>query len=144
MGIKFQAFHDVAFDQMFIDDFIDIIFIDIGVPRFFRVNDDHRAFVTTIQATGIVDADFSLAAQLQRFNALFGIIAQFLRAEIVAAFGIALALIGAEKNMVLIITHECSQKIEIGVSLTQFYFRPHAAEHPALFVIQIRDHLQPR
>ena len=109
-GSDFQALNHIAFDQVFIDDFIDIVFIDVGIPRFFRVNDDDRSLVATIQATGVVDADFFLAAQLQRFNALLGVIAQFLRTEIVATFGAALTLVGAEKDVILVITHECSKK----------------------------------
>jgi hypothetical protein len=103
--LNFQTFNDIAFDQMLIDDFINVVFIDIGIPGFIRVNHDNRPFIAAIQATCIVDADFLLATQFQGFNTLFGIIAQFLSAEIVTAFGTAFALIGAKKDMILIIAH---------------------------------------
>lgn len=111
-----QALNDITFDQMLIDDFINVVFIDIGIPCFIRVNDDNRPFIAAIKATCIIDTDFFLAAQFQGFNTLLGIVAQLLSAEIVTAFGTALTLIGAEKNMILIIAHMCvREKIKIGI-----------------------------
>ena len=52
----------LAVGQVFIDDFIDILLIYIRIPDPFGVNDQHRTFVTAVQATGRVDAHPALAA----------------------------------------------------------------------------------
>ena len=49
---------------MLINDLIDVVFIDIGIPGFIGINNDHRTFVTAIKATGIIDTDFLFAVQL--------------------------------------------------------------------------------
>jgi len=45
---------------MRINDFIDILYIDIGVPRTLWINDQYRSFIAAIEATGRVDADIAV------------------------------------------------------------------------------------
>ena len=65
--------------------------------------------------------------------------------QVIATFGVAFTLVGAEKNMVSIITHNERIRIKVEMaSLTQFDFCPNAAEGAPLFVIQISKHFKVR
>ena len=88
-----------------IDDLVDIVPIDIRVPDVVGVDDDDRAFVTTIQAAGPVDPDLALAVEIEFLDALLRVRLHFARTLVVAAYFGRVALVAAEKNVTLVITH---------------------------------------
>ena len=49
--------------QMFLDDFFDIIRVDVAVPDSLRVDDDDWAIFATIHAASLVYADLILALE---------------------------------------------------------------------------------
>jgi hypothetical protein len=44
-GSDLQAFDDFAADQVLVDDFIDIVLVDEGIPGLLRIDDHHRTVV---------------------------------------------------------------------------------------------------
>ena len=51
---QLQAFHHPAVDQVFVDDFVNIGLVHIGVPDRFRVDHQHRAFAAALQTAGFL------------------------------------------------------------------------------------------
>jgi hypothetical protein len=88
-----------------IDDLVDIVPIDIRVPDVVGVDDDDRAFVTTIQAAGLVDPDLALAVEIEFLDPPLGVSLHFARTPVIAADFGRVALVAAEKNVTLVITH---------------------------------------
>jgi len=101
----FQAFDNFSVFQVGLDNFINIFLIDVGVPDFFRVDDDDWAFIATIKAAGIIDTDFSFAGQPEFLDTLLGVVAHFLGVMIVAAACAIGALVDTKENVMLIVTH---------------------------------------
>jgi hypothetical protein len=58
-----QALNRVTLAQMTVNDLVYIGLINIGVPNRFGINNHNRALITTIQAAGMVNADFVWAIQ---------------------------------------------------------------------------------
>jgi hypothetical protein len=54
---------NAAVDDMRIDDLVDIVTIDIGVPNRVGIDDEHRAFVAAIEAAGLVMRTLPLPAR---------------------------------------------------------------------------------
>lgn len=90
-------------DEMLIDNFVDIVLIDIGVPSAFWVNRDHRPLGTAIHTARVVDAALPFAGEFERFDFLFGVVTHDLRAAPSAAVFTRLALIDAEKYVIFIV-----------------------------------------
>jgi len=88
---------------MLIDDLIDILRIDIGVPGTLRVNHQNRSLFTAIQATGLVDANVAGTIQAHLLDALFGMFLRDFRAPVGATRTTIVALVDANENVVLII-----------------------------------------
>src|SRR3972149_1084846 len=106
MSSDFQAFNDAPVLQMLFDDLIEIPFILEGVPDAFGINHDDRAFIAAIHASGGVDADVVLAVgNIKLLDLVLDVVARLLRAGIAATIFTVLALIGAEKNMFVVIAH---------------------------------------
>src|SRR5487761_1895081 len=91
--------------QMLLDDLVDVVLVDIGVPGFFRVHDDAGALLAALQTTRLVDAHSAFAGESELFHTLLGGVAQLARALVVAAAAFAVALVAAEKNVVGVIAH---------------------------------------
>ena len=104
-GSDFQAPNHPAVDQVFIDDFIDILPINIAIPDIVRINDQDRTLGTTVQAAGGIDPNLADARDTQLFAALLGMVAHGLRIETLTAGGTVFTQVGAEKNVVAVIGH---------------------------------------
>jgi hypothetical protein len=91
--------------QVFLDDFIHIFPIDIGIPDPLGVNDDHRPLFTAIEATGGIDADTARTGNTECLAALFGIIPHGKGIKPLTASAAVFTQIGAEKHMVTIVGH---------------------------------------
>jgi hypothetical protein len=88
-----------------IDDLVDVVPVDIRIPNVIGIDDDDRAFVATIQATCFVDPDLALAVEIEFLDALLRVRLHFARTLVVAAYFGRVALVAAEKNVTLVITH---------------------------------------
>jgi hypothetical protein len=111
-----QAFHNATVLQVFADDFVDIGFIDVGVPDAVGVHHEHRAIIATVEATCLVDADIAFALETERRNAALGIGLHSSCAAVIAGDFAFAALIAAEEDVVLeILAHGV---IEVGLLLS--------------------------
>src|SRR5262249_52012243 len=81
-----EPFDNLTVHDMPIDDLVDVVPVDIGVPDRVRVNDDDRAFLAAVETTGLVDAHLAFAGQSERLHALFCILLHFERTRIRTAF----------------------------------------------------------
>lgn len=90
---------------MLINDFIDVLLINEGVPGFIRVDHHNRPQITAIKTTGGVNPNPALARQTQLFNTLLGILPHLTGMMILATGPAILTLIGAKKDMMRVITH---------------------------------------
>ena len=70
-----QAVYGFACNEVLIDDFVDIGMIDVLVPGFFRIDDQHGPILAAVQAACGVDADLSWPANPQLLAALLGVVA---------------------------------------------------------------------
>jgi hypothetical protein len=102
-SLYFQTFNNLPANQMLVDDFIDIVRIDIGVPGALRINHHDRAFFASVETTGLVDADFSRTAQIHFLDTLLGVLLRNLRAFVKAARASGISLIGAKENVLFVI-----------------------------------------
>jgi len=88
---------------MRINDVIDVMLVDIGVPDTLRVDHQYRAFFTAIQTTGLVDAYFAVAIHVQRFEAFLCVFLDAGRATIMASRASILALVDADEYVMLVV-----------------------------------------
>jgi hypothetical protein len=100
-----QAFNDATIEQVLLNDFLDILFVDVVIPNLFRVNNNHRPVIATIHATGLVDAHLALAFKFQLGNSIFRVGLRFGGAQAVATAFTLASLIAAEENMMFEVTH---------------------------------------
>src|SRR5450759_1965870 len=102
---------------MLFDDFIEIAFINVGVPGTLGINHDDRTFLATIHTSGGVDADFILwVGNAELLDLVLHIVACLLCAVIVAASAAVLTWIGTENNMLILKAHGRLRKNRIILS----------------------------
>src|SRR5690606_35066783 len=101
-----QAADRLAAHEMGVDDLIDVALVEIGVPDAFRVHDKYRAFLATVQAPSLVDANLAGTCQAQFLDALFGMLLHRLRIAAGAAGTVCpgFALVQTEKHMMTVVT----------------------------------------
>ena len=90
---------------MTVDDFVDVVRIDIRVPDAIGVDDDAWSLLTAVEAAGFVDANFSLAVQVELLDARFGVFLHFRSVMVRATRRAIFALIQAEENVTLVVAH---------------------------------------
>src|SRR5439155_2460416 len=100
-----QPFDDPTVHDVRVDDFVDVVAVDVGVPDLFRIDDDDGPLLTTIEAARLVDAHHPLAVEAELLDPLLGIRLHFGRAARGAACLGRVALVAAEKDMVFVIAH---------------------------------------
>jgi hypothetical protein len=110
---QLQALDNAPLFQMDIEDFVDVGLIDIGVPDTFRVDHQHRPLVAAIHAARAVDAAFPFAVEVGLFDFFLEVVAHGLSTCRATASGAIVALVGAEKHVVLEIrvSHQKSSSI---------------------------------
>src|SRR3989338_5525432 len=97
-----QALDDAAMPEVFIDDFVEVIFVPVGIPGALGIYHDNRPLLAAPQATGGIDANaVSASGKIVFLDLALYIITCFLRTVVVAAVTAVLALIGAEENMLV-------------------------------------------
>jgi hypothetical protein len=85
------------------------VLVDKGVPNTFRINHHYRALFAAIKTARFIHAYFAMAVHVERFESLFCIFLYACRTAIMTAGTAVLALINADKYMVLIVgllTHD--------------------------------------
>ena len=90
---------------MFIDDFVDILPIDIAVPDVIRINHQHRAFRTAIQATRCIYPNAARTGDIQCLAAFFRMVTDGLGVKPLATGRTVCAQIGTEKYVVTVVGH---------------------------------------
>lgn len=98
---KPQPFHDFAVDQVRVDDFVDVMFVNVGVPDSFGIDHQHRSEFAAVQAAGLIDSDFAGSIQTQLLDTLLGIFLYCWRTAIGATGATVIALIQTEKYVML-------------------------------------------
>lgn len=107
--------------EVFFDDFVQVGAVYIRVPCGFRIDHDHRAFGTTVQAAGSIDADLVGNRRPQFLNPLFDVIARFLSAALLAALRSIRPQVGAKENVIAIIGHFNPLQANIRIMTTRYY-----------------------
>jgi hypothetical protein len=103
MRSNLQAIYDAPLLQMFRNDLIEVLLVQVGVPNTFRIDHDHRPLATPVQATGAIDTHPALARQAQGLDPIFDIGAQLRGAALLTALAAIVPFIGTEKYMVAVI-----------------------------------------
>jgi ubiquinone biosynthesis monooxygenase Coq7 len=97
---------------VFIDDLVQILPIEVGIPDGFRIHDQHRTFFTAVQATGRIDADPARAGDTELLAALLDIIAHRPGIKTLAAGTAVRAQVSTKKDVVTIIGHKPNHTAE--------------------------------
>src|SRR4029450_8862940 len=100
-----KPFDDFAFHKMAVDDLVNVVCIDVGVPDAVGVDDDARTLLAAIQAAGLVDSNLSFAVQIKLFDAGFGMLLHRRRVMVGATCRTVVALVQAKENVTLVVTH---------------------------------------
>ena len=104
---------------MLIDDLIDIVRIDIGVPGTFGVNDKHRPFFAAVEAAGFIDTDSALACEAEFLDAALRMFLRCSRARVITAWAAFVALVQAKEHVLFVlglVAHVCAH-VCIGLAL---------------------------
>ena len=88
---------------MRIDDVVNVVLIDIGVPDTFRLDDQHRTFFAAIQTAGLINTYFTVAIHVQCFEAFLCVFLNAGRAAIMTARPSVLTLVEADEHMILVV-----------------------------------------
>jgi hypothetical protein len=84
-----------------VDDLIDVLAINIGVPNPLGVNDQHRPLRTAVEAAGFINSHLPHTVDSQLFATVLGIALQILCA-VTGTTGLTVrALVEAEKDVAL-------------------------------------------
>ena len=100
-----QALDRLTTAQMRLDDFIDVLAIDIGVPGALRIDHQQRPAGTAIQTAGLVDAHAARAGQARGLDTRLAVVEGRLRAVLRARGFAVAALVEAEEDVVLVVAH---------------------------------------
>src|SRR5438045_9565126 len=90
---------------MRVDDFVDVVAIEVRIPDCIRVHDDDRPFLAAVETACLVDADFAFAGKAERLDPLLRIFLHLERAGRGATpFG-RVSLVAAKKDVAAAIAH---------------------------------------
>lgn len=68
---NFEPLNVAIMEEVAIDNFIDILLIDVAIPDALWIDHHHRSFVTSIETASPIDADFPRAIFFQVLYFLF-------------------------------------------------------------------------
>ena len=100
-----QSFDVPALQNMFTDDFVDMVCGDSAIPDFIGINNDIRSVFALIKAAGLVGAHSSLQTERRQF--LLKELLEFGLAGGIAASArmLRIAAVSADKNVTLKLRH---------------------------------------
>src|SRR5207245_7462078 len=102
---ELQALHRLALLQVRIDDLVDVVLVDVGVPDGVGVDHRHRTAGAAVQAACLVDAHLARAGQALGLDARLAVVEAGLRI-VVGAAGLAdVAAVQAEEDVPLVVAH---------------------------------------
>ena len=84
---------------MLVNNFIEIFFVDEGIPDGFGVDDYDGAFGAAAHTAAAIDADLAFAVNAQFFTPVLYIFSHFTGIEALTAWAAVFSIIGAEKKM---------------------------------------------
>ena len=102
-------------NQVLVHDFVDIRGVQVGIPSPFRIDDQYRAFLTSVQAPGRIDPDPVRAGHSSSMDPRLGMLASLI-CTVILATGAALALVGAEEHMAFIEAHVFRAAVDAAAS----------------------------
>jgi hypothetical protein len=105
-GLDLQAFDDTPMDQVFLDDFLDIVGVNVLIPHRLWIDDENGAVVASIQTPRLVDANFPFPLELQFGNPVFRVSLRVACAKVITATFTIFPLVAAKKDMVFEIAHD--------------------------------------
>jgi hypothetical protein len=100
-----EAVDRASEDEMFLDDFLDVVVVDVGVPDSFGVHDENRSFITAVHAASLIDAHFPFALEFERGYAILGVGLCSGGAKRIAAAFSFFPLVAAKENVMRVMTH---------------------------------------
>src|SRR3569832_645438 len=98
-----QAFDDAAVLQVRLDDLVDVLLVDIGVPDGLGFVVAHRATRAAIHAAGLIDANLSGTGQARFLYFLFAVFERLPRTVRTACVFAGLAFIEAEEDVMFVV-----------------------------------------
>lgn len=101
--VQAQALDGSSTHDVLLQDLVDVLAVDVGVPYAFRVDDQDRSLLAAIHAPGRIDAHPAWAGKSQCLDPLFGIIPQGARILLLATPPPVGALVGAKKDVLSIV-----------------------------------------
>lgn len=100
-----QPFNDLTRHEVSLQDFLQVLAIDIAIPDRLRIDDDHRTLAATRQTTRAIDPDASFTGDTQFLGPPFEIMTQILGAILGATLAAVLATIGTHKDVITVVGH---------------------------------------
>lgn len=105
-GFYKQPLNRFSFEQMLVNNLINILLIHVGVPDIVRIDNDHRPLFTAVETSCRINSNRAFFSSYpQFFTTFFSVVTHFLRIKILATLTAVLPLISAEKHMMAIIRH---------------------------------------
>jgi hypothetical protein len=102
---EFKSLDRYTIYDVAVDNFINIFFINKRIPDTLRIDHANRSFLTTVKTPRLVYPHFSLPTHSQFLDPALCVITQSARSALIAgwAIGVRPAIIGAEKQMSLVV-----------------------------------------
>lgn len=104
-GIQSQSIDNSPLYQVTVDDLVQILPVDIGVPDGFRVNHGHRAQLAAIETARVIDPDLTWSRDAELLATPLDVIASLLGTALATALAAVFTLIGTKKHVAGKITH---------------------------------------
>lgn len=101
-----QTLNRTVVNQVFFNDLVNVVLIDIPVPDAFRVDHQNRTLVATVQTARAIDTDRSTAVFFQGFNFFFCVRLDLSRPAAATADGTFVTFVDTEKYVFLKIRHD--------------------------------------
>src|SRR6188508_527533 len=98
-----QALHDLAVLQVRIDDLVDVVLVDVGVPDGLGIDHRHRPAGAAVEAPGLVHPDAARPGKLLLLDPRLAVVECLLGIVILAACLAVVALVEAEEDVALVV-----------------------------------------
>jgi len=107
VGGKLQTLDHPAGHQVLLNDFLNVGFVDKGVPNGFGVDHHHGAARATIETPSFVHPHPTRARDARRFNLSFAVLKSLLGLVLRTAGLAVVSLVEAKKHVALVIRAVC-------------------------------------
>jgi hypothetical protein len=100
-----ESLYDSAANEVIVQDLLQILLVDIGVPGSFGIDDRYRPFGAAIQTPGGIDAHPAGTCDSQLLRTSLQVVAQALGIVLSAALTAVVSTVGTKEYMVTIVGH---------------------------------------